>query len=98
MSNFELNKEEFENIIDSFKLCAKEGRITEEQFRTVLHNVVGERAKELNLEKWWKFFEMHCNDKTADYNEVVMGLAVYYKGSLVDSLLLQVYLTNYALS
>jgi hypothetical protein len=28
----------------------------------------------------------------------VMGLAVYYNGSLVDSLLLQVCLTNYGLS
>jgi Ca2+-binding EF-hand superfamily protein len=98
MSDFQLNKEEFQKIIDSFKACAKDGRITEEQFRSVLDNVVGDRAKELNLENWWKFFEMHSDDKTADYIEVVMGLAVYYNGSLVDSLLLQVCLTNYGLS
>jgi Ca2+-binding EF-hand superfamily protein len=84
----QLNKEEYQKIIDSFKTCAKNGKISEEQFNQVLATVIGDRMQHVSLSKLWTRFES-SNDKTVDYIELVMALAFFFKGSLFDCLTLQ---------
>jgi Ca2+-binding EF-hand superfamily protein len=89
LETLELNKDEFQRIIESFKGCANNGMITEEQFRKVLLDVVGERTQSVDFDKWWKCFELHGSNKAVDFVEVVIGLSVFFNGSFVDSIFLQ---------